>query len=228
MEGLRSHFISNVRKGILLTNPQLISAARKRKITPFSASQAAKLRASWLPTAVRRSSRKVKTYQTTLPKLGDVQIDFAFFKEQHRRFNKGARGFLACVETATYRIAILPFNDRTLKSYERAVVELVEGGHFSSLTNLYSDREAAVFSQRFQDSIKAKYGVRVRYLSRGSKAFLAEGVIRQISTFYRSRQINCEYAVDSDSDNVSLTVLSAQNLTLDICNMLKQWAFLTM
>lgn len=50
---------------------------------------------------------------------------------------------------------------------------------FVALHTLYSDKEAATLSQKFQDKIHKAYGIKFRYLSKGSKAFLAELFIRR-------------------------------------------------
>lgn len=197
MESLRTYFIKSVREGALLTNEQLVREAKKRKISKFTEQDASELKASWLPTAIRRNRRKVNVFQrgTGVYKLGDVQIDFAFFNEKDKRFNDGAIGFLACCETSTYRIAVLPFKSRTLQSFQKGVVRLIEGESFPSLTTIYSDREAAVFSQKFRDFVREKYGVNVRYLSRGSKAFQAELLIKQS----KSRQSSTRGRCNADS-----------------------------
>lgn len=84
--------------------------------------------------------------------------------------NKQNIGFLAAVDSCTFRLAVIPFTSRKYSSYEKAVVQLCESKAFEVVEVLQSDRESATFSQKFRDFIREKYGISIHYLSKASLA----------------------------------------------------------
>lgn len=108
------------------------------------------------------------------------KIDYAFFLPREKRHNSGKIGFLCAACPATFAIAVVPFKNRKMESFQEAVRYLCGSGVFPVIESLVSDREAAVYSQRFMNQIKADYGINIRYMSKGSKSFIAELAISKV------------------------------------------------
>lgn len=79
-------------------------------------------------------------------------------------------------------LVCIPIANRTMPEFEKGVEELVRGGEFPQLDVLQSDRETSVFSMTFQNRIYEKYGVKIQFLKRLSKAFLSERAIYTVKS----------------------------------------------
>lgn len=75
MEGIRAAFIKSVKSGRIPSSSDLVKLAKKRGVT-LTEKQITALKASWLPTAIRRHYVKPKKFQRgfTVPRLGTIQI----------------------------------------------------------------------------------------------------------------------------------------------------------
>lgn len=180
MDRLRTHFITQVRKGKIPSTPDLERYAKKNKLK-IPKKKLRTVRSSWTPTAVRRNWERPTHFQTTqIPRIGSIQIDHASFRPQHMQWNGGCTGFgvAVCVETGL--LECVPMNDRKMNRFFELVDIICQGDRFSRVTLISSDRESAVASHRFRKRVKKKYGVRLQYLSRNSKAFAAERAIRTV------------------------------------------------
>ena len=60
---------------------------------------------------------------------------------------------------------------RTMPDFEACVETLVKSSGFPVLSKLISDRETAVYSDKFQKYIKDTYNVTIHFLEKGNKAF---------------------------------------------------------
>ena len=80
------------------------------------------------------------------------------------------------------QVAAVPLKSKRLGELEEAVRTVLETSVISRIRTLISDRESAVLSQKFRDSVKEQYGTRVKYLHGRSKAFLAELYIRHVKS----------------------------------------------
>lgn len=95
--------------------------------------------------------------------------------EDHKAANHQFIGFLVAVVLATGLTHVVFIKDKATHTAERAVLELIHDSALPALHTLQSDRERAIASQKFQDSIRTKYGVRFQFLAKGSKAGVRRG-----------------------------------------------------
>lgn len=95
MDEVRRHYIEQIKLGRILTTGQLMRFARKHN-SNLRWDELSRLKAEWLPTAVRRKWANPKTFQTiSHPSVGRVQIDFALYCSSWKNWNSGYVGFLA-------------------------------------------------------------------------------------------------------------------------------------
>jgi hypothetical protein len=109
-----------------------------------------------------------------IPKLGNIQIDRAEFCPQWRLVNGGADAFCVVVAVSTGLLLVLPTNNKKTDTFKSVIETVCRGNLLPNVSALYSDRESALYSKKFQKFILDKYGVKLRFLSRFSKAWLAE------------------------------------------------------
>lgn len=123
----------------------------------------------------------VKYHQTiTIPKIGLLAIDFCFYKQDLKWHNKNYIGFLMVVGVNTKKFWAVPMKSRKMHEFETALEEICLGNVFPSITNVISDRESAIFSQKFQAKMKKKYNIKFQFLHRMNKAYPAENAIRHV------------------------------------------------
>lgn len=117
------------------------------------------------------------------------------FRPEWSQWNGGFIG--ACVlVNEPGRIMLVPFKSLKMSEYQRCVFEVVRQSDFPACDTIYSDRETAVYSQKFRDHVKKEYNVNIGFLTRNSKAWRSE---RTIATVKRRLQ----------------TILDAQDSSVD-------------
>jgi hypothetical protein len=84
--------------------------------------------------------------------------------------------FLVGVECLSQKLACVPCKDKSSGSWEGAITKMVELS-MGEIRCLVSDRDAAVTSLKFRESLLRKYGVSWIFLRSRSKAFRAESMI---------------------------------------------------
>lgn len=73
LELLRKYFKKEVQQGRVRSTEELVKLSRRRKYT-ISRATIARVRESWMPTALRRGYKKPTKWQTvTIPRLGSLQ-----------------------------------------------------------------------------------------------------------------------------------------------------------
>jgi hypothetical protein len=136
-------------RGRLLNTDKLgrYAESRKLKITHKALD---KLRSSVHPTAIRRNScvRPKQFSGVQRPCLGDVHMDFCNLWPEWRKWNEGFVGAVVTVNTVGF-MACVGLRGHSVKDYEACVETLVADLGFTCLEKLISDREMAVYSQKF-------------------------------------------------------------------------------
>lgn len=197
MDEVRRYFIREVKHGRMRTTRELREYAKKHKVK-ISSKELSSMRSSWTPTAIRRNVRqRPASFQTfQIGKLGIVQTDFAYFHENWKNWNRGNIGFAVFVCAMTGRLAVIPLKSRKTESFEESIEAACKGSLFPVVNVLESDRETAILSKNFQARMLEKHGVSFRFMSRFSKAFLAERYIRMVkrklSTMLETKTGNIE------------------------------------
>ena len=153
----------------------------KRKKLKFKSKTKAikKIRKNYKPIARFSQRRRVKFHQTvTIDNLGLLSVDFAFYKKDFKWFNKNNIGFLMVVCVNASKQYAVPMKNRKMESFETALEEICLSDIFSAVNTVITDRESAVWSQRFQDKMKKKYNIKFEFMYRMNKAWSAENAIR--------------------------------------------------
>ncbi len=176
MDKVRSHFLSNLRRGSVLRSEDLKRYAEARNI-PIDHSRLVSLRRLWKFTAMFEKSKKRLGYMSSTHfRYGVCQMDLAFIsgKSFLSRRNAGYKGFLICVEISSLQVAAVPIKSRTYKELMRAIRKVVRSSAIRSITTLLTDRETTFKSTSFIRKVKEKLGIKIAFLKRRHKAYYAE------------------------------------------------------
>ena len=162
------------------TTRELRKYIKKNKLKFKSKSKAIKkIRRNYKPAARFSQRKKVKFHQTvTIDNLGLISADFAFYKKEFKWFNNNYIGFLMVVSVNASKHHAVPMKNRKMESFEKALEEICLSDIFSAVNTVISDRESAVWSQKFQDKMKEKYNIQFEFMYRMNKSWSAENAIR--------------------------------------------------
>lgn len=112
------------------------------------------------------------------PSYGVVFMDAAFTDRQDKDANEGAVGFVVGVEAATQQLAAFPMRGKTSDDWREAVTSLIDRSVIDRVKTIVSDMEPAILSKRFREKLKRERNIHVMFLTRKSKSYLAEVMIR--------------------------------------------------
>ena len=113
-------------------------------------------------------------------RFATVFIDVAFIGRKSK--NDGFIGFVTAVEGISTQLAAVPIKRRTITAFESAIKTLLRETMLSQVVLIIADRESALFSKKFSDFLKKKYGVAIKYLSKRNKSYLAERYNKMLKT----------------------------------------------
>ena len=183
MEQLKRYFLREAKAGRLLTYQEVLSYSKSRRLK-VSTRNVRDLRQEWMDTAIYRNGPlHPRIFQTiSIPQLGLVQVDLAFYMGQERRVNNNHIGFLLCTAPATGLIHVMPIDDKSIPTFEAGLLRLMRASPFPVLHTIQSDQERSLTSEAFRESMFSKYRVRFQVLAKGSKAYVAERGIRTVKT----------------------------------------------
>lgn len=172
---MRQHFERNARRGITLSAEKLAEFARKKNLG-LGLAQLRKIRHTFKFTAfASRYRRPLRYMSSSVPSYGVVMVDMANFLPQHKRANGGAVAFLCCVECLSGQLAAVPCTDLTARSWEKALVSVIESSGIHAVRVIVSDRDSAVKSNHASEGLrarlKARFGVKWIFLKNRNKAF---------------------------------------------------------
>lgn len=175
MDGVRQYFERHARRGITLSASQLHAYAQKRGVA-VTLSKLRKVRHEYKFTAfASRYTKPLRYMSSSVAKYGVVMADMANFMPRRRAVNGGARAFLCCVECLSGQLAAVPCKDLTTKSWEKALVSVIEGSAINAVRTVVSDRDSAVksthASKGLRARLKARFGVGWIFLKSRHKAF---------------------------------------------------------
>ena len=175
---VRNYFIKQIDKANILTDRDLQQYVEKNKLyvgTTFIRN----LKKDVLPSALYSQFEPIEDYETiSVPRLGYLSMDFAFYKQEWAGYNRGFIGFLMIVSVSPGKRWAIPMKNRQTSSFEQALEEVCMGNIFPSITEILSDRESTITSPKFQAKMKELYDIEFGFLRRYSKAFNAENAIR--------------------------------------------------
>ena len=175
---VRKYFKKNIKKANILTDFDLKQYVKKNKLT-VSIKFIKQLKKDVLPSALYSQFEPIKEYETiSIPRLGYLSMDFAFYKKEWSGYNRGFIGFLMIVSIAAGKRWAIPMKSRKTSSFEQALEEICMGNIFPAIEVILSDRETTIYSSNFQKKIKQLYDIEFGFLRRYSKAFNAENSIR--------------------------------------------------
>jgi hypothetical protein len=125
-----------------------------------------------------------ENYQTAfLSSFGTVQADLGFFPNKIARFNKEKAAFFLAVECSTTKLFAIPISNKSMTSLKNAIDKMIELKYFPGLKTIVMDREAGILSEQMRKFLTEKYGIRVWYMKRRNKAYLAERYIKYVKTY---------------------------------------------
>jgi hypothetical protein len=125
-----------------------------------------------------------ENYQTAfLSSFGTVQADLGFFPNKIARFNKEKAAFFLAVECSTTKLFAVPISNKSMISLKKAIDKMIELKYFPGLKTIVMDREAGILSEQMRKFLTEKYGIRVWYMKRRNKAYLAERYIKYVKTY---------------------------------------------
>jgi len=166
---LEKYFEKNAKLGIVLSAVQLAKYAKKEGI-PFVFKDLRQMRHRFKYSAFSSQYKRPLRYMSSaIQKYGVVFIDAAVMEPRHRNVNGGCGGFLVAVESLSQQMFAVGMKDGTTASWERAITQLAET-KFHSMRVVISDRDTAVKSQAFRDSIKKRFGISWTHLKNRNKA----------------------------------------------------------
>ena len=175
---VRKYFKKNIDKANVLTEFDLKEYVKKYKLA-VSNKFIRNLKRDVFPSALYSQFEPIKEYETiSIPRLGYLSMDFAFYKQEWSGYNRGFIGFLMVVSVAPGKRWAIPMKNRKTASFEQALEEVCMGNIFPAVTEILSDRETTIFSSNFQKKMKQLYDIEFGFLQRYSKAFNAENAIR--------------------------------------------------
>ena len=126
---------------------------------------------------MRRAS---KVQASLFPTFGNVFVDAAFVDKSWKPFNRNYIGFVLAVEATTLQMDAVPIRNKETASFYGALREIITRDNIKCIRVILSDRESAVYSAHFRTRIRNDYNVRIEYLTRKSKSYLAESMIRWV------------------------------------------------
>jgi hypothetical protein len=172
MEGerqLEDYFERHAKKGIVLSPTQLAKYARSKGIV-VGEHDLRQMRQRFKASAFSSGYRKPRHHMTSsVQKYGVCMLDVAIFEKAHASSNSGCGAFMTAVEVVSQQLFALGMKDGKQASWEKAVTELAET-KFHSMNVIVTDRDSAVKSQAFRDSIKERFGITWTHLRSRSKA----------------------------------------------------------
>ena len=110
-----------------------------------------KIRNNIMEPAAFSNRKRVKHHQSVTPfNLGLLSADFGFYKKKWKHYNNNNIGFLMVVSVNAHKRWAVPMKSRKMEAFEDALEEVCLGDVFPVVNTVISDRETAVFSERFQ------------------------------------------------------------------------------
>lgn len=162
----------------LLTIADLIKYKKKNKLS-VSQSELNNIRARNVATAKHRRAKKKPQKFSSFhrPSLGILQVDLLFMPKRWRKFNNYCIGALVAVQPVTQVTFVRGIRSKTMAELEAAFDDMLYRGPFSKVTQIQSDMESALTSQKFSNRIMKIFGIKLVYLKAHVQAFQAENSI---------------------------------------------------
>ena len=175
---VRKYFKKNIDKANILTDFDLKQYVKKYKLT-VNDTFIKNLKKDVFPSALYSQFEPIEDFESiSIPRLGYLSMDFAFYKKEWSGYNRGFIGFLMVVSVSPGKRWAIPMKSRKTSSFEQALEQVCMGNIFPAITVILSDRETTIFSSNFQKKMKQLYDIEFGFLQRYSKAFNAENAIR--------------------------------------------------
>jgi hypothetical protein len=175
MDKVRAQFEQHARRGITLSAEQLAAFARKKGVK-VDMSELRKIRHEYKFTAfAARYRRPLRFFSQSVARYGVVFLDMGHMAGEHKKVNDGMMGFLCCVEAISGQLSAIPVRDFTTRSWEKAIVSMIEHSAVNAVRCVISDRDSAVKSNHESLGLRARlkrdFGVKWVFLKNRSKAY---------------------------------------------------------
>lgn len=173
---IEQHYFKHAKKGVVLSVKDLKDYALKENIPVPPETELKHLRYLFKFLAIHSQWHKPSHYMSpTVMRLGNIYVDLAEFHPELRVHNKNCRYFLVAVDALSQKTMLLPFANKTQKTWEEGVKIFID--FFACVRNIISDRDSSVSGLEFQKRIYKVHSVRWIHLRSRSKAYLAERMI---------------------------------------------------
>lgn len=140
-----------------------------------------KIKNNILEPAAFSNRKRVKHHQSVTPfNLGLLSADFGYYKPRLKSYNNRNIGFLMVVSVNAHKRWAVPMKSRKMEAFEDALEEVCLGDVFPAVNTVISDRETAVFSEKFQKKMKKKHNINFEFMYRHNKSWEAENALRYV------------------------------------------------
>ena len=175
MDKVRAHFEQHARRGITVNARQLAVFARKKGIK-VKLSELRKIRHEFKFTAFSsRFRRPLRFFSNSVARYGVVFVDMCHMAGEHKKVNNGMMGLLVSVEAISGQLSAIPVRNFTTRSWETAIVSMIEHSAINAVRCVVSDRDSAVKSNHESMGLRARlrrdFGVKWVFLKNRSKAY---------------------------------------------------------
>lgn len=174
----------SVSAGQSLSAEDIVKASRQAGYPGVTLQEAARWRRYFAHlqrlSSAKRTPKKFAT--ALLPHYGLVFVDAGFCYRRWAGYNNGVWSFVVGVEAATQQLALAPLRSKKSVHWRQALEAIVTESVFGRVNTLVSDQEPSIVSRTFRDKLRDELGVNCIFLTKGSKAYLAETFIRHVKS----------------------------------------------
>ena len=177
---LETEFLRRAKRGVVMTLEDLKAFCLERGVPLPPEDFLRHLRFKFRGTAVHARFNKPKVFASSaFHRFGVLSIDFAEMSGLSSA-NFQRKGFVLACETSTQKLGFSFMTRKNLAGWDKALTELMT--QFPGAHTVFSDRERALTSKKFQDTMRERFGLSFVFLRGRNKAFHSERYIRFVKT----------------------------------------------
>jgi len=171
---IEKHFQRMAERGIILSANDLVRYCKSENIKCPPLKELRRFRRKWKSLLMFGKWNKQKTHFMTssIPKLGLIMVDLAYFKPRLSVFNKNCKYFLVGVDCLSQYLTCVPLTKRTRAAWQIGIEIMMK--EYPTISHFITDRDTAVTSKKYQREIFEEYGIRWTHLPIRGKAMKAE------------------------------------------------------
>jgi hypothetical protein len=204
MEALEKHYLALAKTGILLTDKEMQDYSKSEDLKPrptLEQIRSMRSRSEY----IANHARWVKPphfVKSSIDRLGNIFIDVGIYKQNLRVVNKGHFILLVAVDLLSQRISCYTFPNKSRQSWERGIAKFVKD--FPCIRCFITDRDTAISSISYQESVFETYGIKWVHLRNRSKSYAAEKALA-----YLKSRVSQGLALQAKGDNKWLGILAS-------------------